>query len=335
MQKTKMKVFQMFLAVMAGCTSLQAQVPKKVVVEHFTNTLCSVCASRNPGFNTNLNAQNGVIRLSVHPSSPYSSCVLNQHNVADNDGRTNYYGIYGSTPRLVIQGVTIPTSASYNAASLFTPYIGQTSPASLRIAQTRFGNDSIRSVIIVKTEAAHSLGSLQLFVALAEDTIFYNAPNGEMRHYTVLRKALSGVSGVALNLPANIGDSLVFIFSSLSNSAWDFARINTFVVLQQTQNKEVVQAEYFPAQNTLPTSVFESPQESVQVYSTGTALVVNQPAVISPRTIRLYDISGRIVWQQALTSSSEVIDWNALTEGMYLYMITEENKFIQSGKVVR
>ncbi|MCA6364119.1 MAG: T9SS type A sorting domain-containing protein [Bacteroidetes bacterium] len=330
-----MKKTAQLAAGLAFALSLSAQVPKKVVVEHFTNTLCSVCASRNPGFNTNLNNQSGVIRLSVHPSSPYSACVLNQHNVADNDGRTNYYSIYGSTPRLVIQGTNIATSANYSASSLFTPYIGQTSPASIRIVQTRFGNDSIRAEIIVKTEAAHTLGNLQLFVALAEDTVFYNAPNGEIRHYNVLRKALSGTSGVSLNLPANIGDSVVFTFSSANNPAWNFMRINTFAILQQSASKAVVQAEYYPAQNTSPNSVAETQAQNFSVFSTGLSLVVRDEQFTTPLTLTLYDVSGRIVLQQTLQQAYSETDLSALTEGIYLYLITEDNKFIQSGKAVR
>jgi len=86
---------------------MTAQVQKNVVVEHFTNTRCGICASRNPGFFTNLNNNPDVIHLAIHPSSPYSSCVFNQHNSVDNDDRTNYYGIYGGTPRLVVQTLQV------------------------------------------------------------------------------------------------------------------------------------------------------------------------------------------------------------------------------------
>jgi hypothetical protein len=41
--------------VLLQLTLAHAQVTKKIIVEHFTNTKCSVCASRNPGFHTNLN----------------------------------------------------------------------------------------------------------------------------------------------------------------------------------------------------------------------------------------------------------------------------------------
>jgi hypothetical protein len=107
--KTSLKIFSILFFV---SSITLAQVPKKVVVEHFTNTRCSVCASRNPGFYNNYKTQAGVIHLAIHPSSPYAACVLSQHNPVENDARTNYYGVYGGTPVLVIQGVVISTSAN-------------------------------------------------------------------------------------------------------------------------------------------------------------------------------------------------------------------------------
>lgn len=213
-------------AIVTICLSLQliglttkGQVAKKVITEHFTNTVCSICASKNPGFYTNLNSQSGVIHLAIHPSSPYSSCILNQHNVTENDARTNYYGVYGSTPRIVIQGSVIPSSANYSSASLFSPFLSQNSPASIKIKQYKYGNDSIRSRIVIKTEALHSLGSLKLFVALAEDTIFYSSPNGETKHYDVFRKSLTGTSGVTVTLPSTVGDSVIFTMASAVHPA--------------------------------------------------------------------------------------------------------------------
>src|SRR5688572_6916976 len=105
-----------------------AQVPKKVIVEHFTNTKCSICASKNPGFYTNLAAHPGVLHLSVYPSSPYAACLLSQQTQPESDARTNYYGIYGGTPRFIIQGTVLPSNTNYADASIFTPYTGQTSP---------------------------------------------------------------------------------------------------------------------------------------------------------------------------------------------------------------
>lgn len=223
-----------------------SQVPKKIVVEHFTNTKCSICASRNPGFFNNYdteNSQETMIHLAIHPSSPYNTCVLYQQNPDGNDDRTNYYGILGSTPRLVISGEIIPSSSSYNSPTLFAPYLNETSPISLTLEQQKFGNDSIRIRIVIRTEASHSLSSQNLYVVLAEDTVFYNAPNGENQHYDVFRTALLGNTGTTISVPSTVGDSLVFMKTVSVDAAWDVSRVFAMAILQNVSDKSVTQAE--------------------------------------------------------------------------------------------
>src|SRR4051812_23780642 len=113
---------RLFLNVFLLCVTSHfagAQVPKKIVVEHFTNTNCSICASKNPGFYANLSSQPNIQHIAVHPSSPYPACMLSQHNVTENDARTNYYGVYGSTPRFIINGELIAPSVNLDNASVF------------------------------------------------------------------------------------------------------------------------------------------------------------------------------------------------------------------------
>lgn len=314
-----------------------SQVPKKVIVEHFTNTKCSICASRNPGFYTNYNAQTGVIHLAIHPSSPYSACVLSQHNAVENDARTNYYGIYGGTPRLVIQGVVVPSGANYASASIFAPYLGQQSPASIKIVQVKYGNDSIRSRIVIKTEAAHSLPGLSLFVALAEDTINYTGSNGEPVHYDVFRKSLTGISGVNITLPATIGDSVVYTKSSTVNGAWNFSRIFTLAILQETASKAVVQTQKISASsNSIYTGVseFDFLNATINVYSSQKTVYVYQNNFKEDLTFSIYDLSGRPLSAKIITSTTEQLDLNDLDSGIYLYTIKSKGRQIKTGKLL-
>lgn len=225
-------------------TTTGTEVPKMVIVEHFTNTRCSVCASRNPGFYNNYNSSNSgdMIHLAIHPSRPYSSCVLNQHNSVQNDDRTKYYGVFGSTPRLVINGDVIPASASYNSPSLFTPYKGQTTPISLSLSQEFKGMDSIMVRVVAKVEATHSLGVQNLYVVLAEDTLFYNAPNGENEHFDVFRTSLFGNTGMQVTLPTNEGDSIVFEKTVGIHSDWEEERMFALAILQNDNDNEVTQS---------------------------------------------------------------------------------------------
>ena len=101
-----------------------AQTPRKVIVEHFTNTRCGICGSRNPGLFTNLSSSPDVMHMAVHPSRPYASCVLNQHNPTESDDRAKYYGIFGGTPRVVVQGEAKPVSQNFGAKSLYSDELG-------------------------------------------------------------------------------------------------------------------------------------------------------------------------------------------------------------------
>jgi hypothetical protein len=316
--------------------SVNAQVPKKIIVEHFTNTVCSICASKNPGFYTNLKNQQGVIHLAVHPSSPYTSCILNKHNVSENDARTNYYGIYGATPRLVIQGVVIASNANYSSAAIFTPYLGKTSPASIKIYQRKFGTDSIRTRIVVKTEATHALSNLKLCVFLAEDTIFYTSPNGETKHFDVFRKSLTGVTGVPITLPATVGDSVIIIESSPANAAWNFSRIYTLAILQDGTSKAIVQSESVPAKrNDIATGIEMGiiDNTNIDVIFVNQMISINQKALAGLSNFSLYDLSGRIILNKELGAERETINVSGVSSGIYLYTVKFKGIDIKAGKL--
>ena len=313
---------QLLLLIIGFAISAQliAQVPKKIVVEHFTNTECSVCASQNPGFYTNLKAQTNVFHLAIHPSSPYASCKLNQHNKTENDARTNYYGVYGSTPKIVIQGTVI--SGSISSSSIFNPYKNQTSPASIRIDQTKFNTDSIRARVIIKTETTHSLGNLKLFVALAEDTVDYTGGNGEKKHFDVFRKSLSGTSGTAVTLPSKVGDSIVITLSSKSNPAWNFARIYTLVILQQEADKKVIQSEAVSAKsNVIPTDISNKELFQVKLFPNPTKDHLQiEISELEKSKLFIYDIKGALIQKTAFQKSVK-IDLSFLSPGLYFLRI--------------
>lgn len=329
-------VLTLFVALLFFNLPANAQVPKKVIVEHFTNTVCSICASKNPGFYTNLQNQKGVIHLAVHPSSPYSSCILNKQNVTENDARTNYYGVYGATPRLAIEGVVISSNANYSSASIFTPYLGQTSPASIKIYQRKFGTDSIRTKVVVKTEATHALSNLKLCVFLAEDTIFYVSPNGETKHFDVFRKSLTGITGVSITLPATVGDSVVYIKSSAASTAWNFPRIYSLAILQDGTSKAIIQCESVPAKkNDIATEIEKESMDNanVDVFAVNQMITIKQKTAIENSNFSLYDISGRMLLEKDLGADQETINVSTLSPGIYLYAVKSKSITIKAGKL--
>lgn len=324
------------LLVLSITSILSAQVSKKIIVEHFTNTKCGICASRNPGFYTNYNNQSNALHLSVHPSSPYPNCLLYQQNAIENDARTNYYSIFGSTPRLVINGNVIPASTNYGNASIFTPYQSLTTPASLRIEQEKYGTDSIRTTVIVKTESAHSFGALSLFVCLAEDTVFYSGGNGETMHRDVFRKALSQVAGISLNLPQTIGDSLVYSFLTLNNPVWNFSRIYSMAILQESGSKNTVQAEAVPANfNSVTTGLFDNEETfTVKINPNPASTSITLETQSFPVNFSLIDLEGRMILQEIINQEKQFIDIATLSPGIYIIQLQSQNGTV-SKKLVK
>jgi hypothetical protein len=231
----KKSILLSFFAFVLMQTSF-AQVPQTVIVEHFTNTRCGICASRNPGLFTNLAANPKVLHIAVHPSRPYSSCLLYQHNPTENDARTNYYGILGGTPRIVINGTVM--NGSFTGSTLFDTFKTKTSPLDVRIKHTNFAKDSIRATIVIKAVATHNLSSVQLYVPLVEDSLNYSAPNGESLHHNVFRKVFANEMIAA---PAN-GDSVVLNYTLTGNASWNFNKLKALALVQDMNTKVLIQA---------------------------------------------------------------------------------------------
>lgn len=305
--------------------TMVAQVQKNVVVEHFTNTRCGICSSRNPGLFSNLNNNPNVIHLSIHPSSPYSTCIFNQHNVSENDGRTNYYGIYGGTPRIVVQGQVIPASTNFATQTLFTSQAGQTSPFTLRTDVQISGGQATVNVV-VKTEAMHSYSTLKLFTALAEDTIFYNAPNGENQHYNVFRESVFEVDGKTITPATMVGDSVMFTETIMVSNDWDVNRILGISLLQESGSKEVVQASTSRKQIFTSTEDVEDITTTpFQLYSVNNQVVFKADEVGSVYQVQVFDLQGNALYY--LNSSCQG-NWtfDKLPTGIYAIRIQSEDK---------
>lgn len=301
--------------------SMIAQVPKNVVVEHFTNSRCSTCASRNPGFFTNLNNHPNVIHLAIHPSSPYSTCIFSQHNPTENDARTNYYGIFGGTPRIVVQGAAIPAATNYGTASIFTSQAGQMSPFTVRTDLAVSGGQVTVSVV-VKTEATHNYTDLKLFTAIAEDTIFYNAPNGENKHYNVFRKSVFETTGKTIVPAAMIGDSVMFSETMSLNAAWVANRILAISILQESGNKAVVQAA--TSRNQVFTTTENILEAPFKLYSANNN-VFFQTKEIQNYQIQVFDLQGKML-RQFNSNGNDVWSLEELKTGVYLVRVHAENK---------
>ena len=323
-----MKNFIFTLCLSLSALLSTAQVPKKVIVEHFTNSRCSICANRNPGFFDNLSQHPDVLHISMYPSSPYPNCYFSQQNAIENDGRTIYYQVYGSTPVFVIQGEVINPTTNYSSAALFAPYLNQTSPISIQVNQLQ-SSDSIISTISVKPEAENSLEELVIFGAIAEDTVFFSSPNGETEHYNVHRKSLYGDSGIPISIPSTIGDSVTLRKAIAKNSNWNYTRLKSVIIIQESSTKTVVQAAESETNNGITTGQINLSCNKIDIYPNPVeSLLTIKGYGTNMQNYYLINSIG-IIQKQGKINQEMKLDFSDLPHGIYLLKIgTEIHKIV-------
>lgn len=306
-----------------------AQVPKKIIVEHFTNTRCSICSSRNPGFYENLNKQTDVLHISYHPSSPYDSCELNKHNRAENDGRTKYYDVYGGTPRLIIQGAVVPSFADYSMDAIFESYKEQTSPLSIAIEQLQTSENLIDLKVTITSETDHTLVDTKIFAGIAEQRVQFDAPNGEKEHFDVFRKAFTNIEGDSIRLDKKQGAIIELNYQLPINDAWVLEELYSFVILQDT-SKAVMQSEvskfgeFMQAVNTTDINI-----KTINIFPNPVKDVLH---IILPNQVssylKVYDCSGKLKMHTTL-NGDEKVDLSSLTKGLYFIEVEQKGNYFQ------
>lgn len=253
-------------AVLLYSAPVQAQqVPRQALVEQFTNSWCSVCANLNPGFYTNLRNFPDYLHVSYFPSSPYPGCPINQYNTMGNDARTNYYGVFGSTPRLVVHGAAIPPQGSYSNAALLMNGQQATSAFSISILGWKHAGDSIRVMAVIRKEDSSPITTANLYGFITQDTLRFAARNGEPIHYNVFRTSLNGNAVSAISLPSAVGDFVNVTYTVPANANW--GKTSATLVLSDVNTKAVVQAARAKVTATMPTAIDEFvPKRQIVVY---------------------------------------------------------------------
>lgn len=311
----------------------QNLVKKATIVEHFTNTRCSVCASRNPGFYNAKKSRPDVIHVAYHPSSPYSNCLFSTQNKAENDARTRYYDVFGGTPQFTINGEERGASAMQNV-TVYNSFDNKTTPLDVKVEIYPSGNDSIGVNVTIKAVAEHNLTNLSLYVPLTEDTVFYNAPNGEKQHYDVFRKSFTGVNSLLFQAPTLGQNDFVFSSNIAKNQIWDINRLRAVAIVNasdltvvQAGQSELFNASISSTNGNEPEikfnlSLYPNPSSDVFNIKVDDELVGNSYAII--------DRSGASVFAGFITQTDFTVNVGNLPLGQYVFMT--RNRFNSVSK---
>ncbi len=322
MKQKFLLVFGLFL-----CTQIFSQSPRTIVMEHFSNTRCGICASRNPGFYSVLSNYPQVLHIAYHPSAPYSQCYFSLQNVSENDARTNYYNTYGSTPDYFLNGKQLPgANPAINNTTIDTA-LNQTSPIEIRATEELIGSDSVKVTVVVRTTGVTAISTVRMFAGVAENPVNYNAQNGETVHHDVFRKALTTAAGNQFALPA-LNDSAIFEFTYAIKNDWNANNIYTLALIQRDDTKEVLNAA--KSMRAISTSINDVNEDGFGVYPNPAAekLRITSYKLQTEQPITIFDLSGRQILEQRISKNE--IDVSQLEKGVYFVKINNRvRKFVR------
>jgi Outer membrane protein Omp28/Secretion system C-terminal sorting domain len=235
------KTLTLGICLVAIPLSIFAQnVKKYVLMEHFTNTFCGICAASNPGFYSTIKVETNpdVHHLAIHPEIPYMQCPLYQANMTEQTKRKAFYNVQG-TPRVCINGGANTSVGSVTTASLATE-VAKTSPLSLKVKEIT-GTTGRTATITVKPVGDVPTAEYRLFVAVVEKKLNFSpvGGNGESIHYDVFRKFLTSADGDAYTMPSKgVEASLNFNYTPVA--PWVADQVYVLAFIQNMTTKEVL-----------------------------------------------------------------------------------------------
>ena len=299
--------------------SVKAQTNKTNIVEHFSNTSCSACANNNVYVFNAVDNNSGTLHIGYHPSSPYSSDVFNQTNKDENDNRTKFYNIFGSTPRVVLNGDV--TSIS-NLNSELNSLSNAMTNFQFDIEQTQETADSFSVNITITKLAADTSTVGLLFLGVMEDTINQLTNNREAVHYNVFRKALTSVTGAEVNLPLVIGGTLEQNFGYKTSSSWNSSRLHTIGILQH-HTKLVINSAISDNNESETLSLNDLSMEKNVIFPNPSSNVFYISGPCEGATV--YDSFGKLVLETKWDGSEvKKIDLTKYNSGVYFVKLASD-----------
>lgn len=255
-------IFLTALTIIVLYFSMQAQVPKKVLIEHFTNNSSGPSASQNPTFYSSIITPNSgdVIHIAFHTNTPGNDIFYG----SDPAGVNSRYTLYGSTniPFTALNG-QVPNNVN-NPGGQWNVYDGAPSgytqtaidnqaviTSELSVNTTHSFNTDFSQVevsVVIKNESnfIYGFANSYLYVSLVNEELNYStAPNsnGETQFLNVHRMFLPDENGQALTGSINAGDSITFSYTeATSPELLNLLEVKAVAFIQNTNTFQIVQA---------------------------------------------------------------------------------------------
>ena len=305
-------------ALLLSSLTLFGQAKKYALVEHFTNTNCSVCASQNPSFYTRVSIETNtdLHHISYHWRTPYTACAYYQVNTVPQDTRADYYGVPGS-PRASLNGATQTSLTNITTAAITAA--ATTSSLSISLKETT--GTARTATVKVKTTATIPVGTYKLYAALVEKKTNYAGPNGETTHHNVFRAFLTAADGNAIT-PSATEQTLSFNYNPADISSAVAAQLYVVTWVQNATTKEVINsATRFDPQTTATKEASIEAQVAVSPNPTTGKVNVTFEKV-TPQYLTVCNINGQVLETvKDVKSTSYELNFYNYVAGVYFIKV--------------
>lgn len=215
---------------------------RKVLVEMFTNSHCSVCPGAHSAITaySSINPNASRVRyIYYHTTFPYNDDPLSQANTTEPNARNSYYNGPTSTPNTFFDGVNQGRTYSSFAANL-DARMAVASPFDISLSGTKSGSSVTVTATIAQTGAVANTDLVLHMVAVENTT--YAGRNGVTPQNYVMRKMITPVNGDPMTFGANPSQQVTH--SAVLNNITAIGSVGVVVFLQSVSTKEIFQSEY-------------------------------------------------------------------------------------------
>jgi len=321
---------------------LQSQEERKVLVEVFTNSHCSLCPAAHNVIDNYLAGPNGnkISYIYYHMVYPYPDDLLYQQSMEGSEARHAYYNPVAATPRGIFDG-QIQGSTSGWAATLDN-LVNIQSPLKIELSGY---TDLVRLFIDADVTRTGDIidNDLVIHFIVVED-VFYDGRNSVSNHKNVMRKMLPTPAGLQFNIALNETKGFQQIIDL--DTIWDIDSLKLVIFVQSSGSKTVYQSETIEFSELVWVSIddeiikpseFKLEQNYPNPFNPSTKISWQSP-VGSWQTLKIFDVLGNEVatlvneYRDA-GRHNVTFDASNLSSGVYFYKI-QAGSFTSTKKML-
>ena len=323
-------------------SALFSQEDRKVLVEIFTNSHCSLCPTAHNIIDNYLAGPNGdkISYIYYHMVYPYSDDQLYIDSMEDSDARDNYYNPVSATPQGWFDGIHQGSSSGW--AATLDNLVGTQSPLKIILSGTRNTTRFNISAELTRTGNIED-NDLAIYFIAVED-LYYDGRNTVSNHKHVMRKMLPTPDGQSFSI--NLNETKEIPLTINLDPLWDSDSLSVVVFVQSAASKTIYQSETISYSDLTVTSVGnndELPTEFVleQNYpnpfnpSTKIKFAIPQSSFVTLEVFNALGEKVNVLVSEELNAGTYNYDWNAsnLTSGIYFYTI-QAGEFVETKKML-